>query len=96
MHIHTHAHTGQSVTYHIIHPDGQYERQVLGPNVAEGEVLQFVVEGGCWKSVQLNEGGFYCLVGMCQCVARECISCMHVRVCMFIYISIDVYRCIAV
>ncbi|MGV3042916.1 cupin domain-containing protein [Staphylococcus rostri] len=36
-------HAGETLTIHMIHPDHTYEAVKLGPNVAQGEVLQYVV-----------------------------------------------------
>jgi uncharacterized protein len=60
-HVHYH-HAGAALTYHVIHPDGRLETQRLGPDPRRGDVLQFVVEGGCWKAAHLAEGD-YCLLG---------------------------------
>lgn len=60
-HVH-YYHAGASLTYHLLSPEGELSRQVLGPNLADGEVLQLVVPGGFWKAAQL-ESGEYCLLG---------------------------------
>ena len=60
-HVH-YFHAGAALTYFVLHPDGHLERQVLGPRVHLGEVLQLVVKGGCWKAVLLEEGE-YGLIG---------------------------------
>ncbi|MDB9313803.1 cupin domain-containing protein [Spirulina sp. CS-785/01] len=51
-------HTGWSITYLILHPNGRLEKQKLGSNLAAGEVLQLVVKGGCWKTAILEEGEY--------------------------------------
>lgn len=51
-------HLGSPVTYHLIHPDGQYEMVVLGPDLAAGQRLQLAVTGGTWKAVELTHGEF--------------------------------------
>ncbi len=55
-------HGGSAITYLIIHPNGQLEKQKLGFNLAQGEVLQLLVKGGCWKAAVL-EAGEYGLLG---------------------------------
>eukprot|EP00326_Haptolina_ericina_P024605 CAMPEP_0181181972 /NCGR_PEP_ID=MMETSP1096-20121128/7631_1 /TAXON_ID=156174 ORGANISM="Chrysochromulina ericina, Strain CCMP281" /NCGR_SAMPLE_ID=MMETSP1096 /ASSEMBLY_ACC=CAM_ASM_000453 /LENGTH=122 /DNA_ID=CAMNT_0023270529 /DNA_START=56 /DNA_END=424 /DNA_ORIENTATION=+ len=59
-HIH-YWHAGSSLTYHIVHPDGSYERQVLGPNAVLGETMQLVVRGGSFKCAHLEAGDFVLL-----------------------------------
>ncbi len=49
---------GAPLTYHLIHPDGRYERVVLGPDLVAGQVLSLAVDGGTWKSAELTEGEF--------------------------------------
>lgn len=49
---------GAPVTYHLIHPYGQYEKVVLGPDLAAGQRLQLAVAGGTWKSAELTHGEF--------------------------------------
>jgi len=62
-HIH-YWHGGGSLTYHVVHPDGSYERKVLGPRADKGEVLQLVVRGGSFKCAHLERGaGDFVLLG---------------------------------
>ena len=49
---------GSTLTYYIIHPDGQLEIVKLGSNLADGDVMQMEVKGGCWKGTYLPEGAF--------------------------------------
>ncbi|AUX24070.1 hypothetical protein SOCEGT47_046030 [Sorangium cellulosum] len=60
-HVH-YYHAGAALTYSVIHPDGRLETQRLGPDLRRGDVMQFVVRGGCWKASHLEEGD-YCLIG---------------------------------
>ncbi|CAG9999612.1 unnamed protein product [Clonostachys byssicola] len=46
--IHT-LHHGRG-RYVLIHPDGRLETFVVGPDIAAGERLSWVVEGGVWKA----------------------------------------------
>ncbi|KAL6878834.1 RmlC-like cupin domain-containing protein [Trichoderma novae-zelandiae] len=46
--IHT-LHRGRG-RYVLIHPDGRVESFVVGPNIEQGEKLQWVVEGGDYKA----------------------------------------------
>jgi len=51
-------HLGQPITYHLIHPDGRYERVVVGPDILRGQQLQLVVHGGTWKAAELVAGDY--------------------------------------
>jgi predicted cupin superfamily sugar epimerase len=51
-------HLGAPLTYHLIHPDGRYEKVVLGPDIAAGHRLQLAVIGGTWKAAELEAGKF--------------------------------------
>ena len=56
---------GAALTVHVIHPDGRYEAVAVGPDVAAGEVLQFVVPPGVWFGSSVEPGGVadHALVG---------------------------------
>ena len=51
-------HLGSPITYLILHPDGNLEKIKLGHNLADGNVLQLLVPGGCWKAAILEQGEF--------------------------------------
>ncbi|MDH5710605.1 MAG: cupin domain-containing protein [Gammaproteobacteria bacterium] len=51
-------HSGSAITYYIIHPDGQFETQVLGNDLSKGQTPQLTVKGGCWKASELTEGEY--------------------------------------
>jgi predicted cupin superfamily sugar epimerase len=59
-HIH-YWHGGGSLAYHVVHPDGRYEKIVLGPRADRGERVQVVVRGGSFKCAMLEEGSFVML-----------------------------------
>ena len=52
---------GAPITYHLIHPTGEYEVVVVGPDLAHGHKLCLAVTGGTWKAAELT-GGEYGLV----------------------------------
>ena len=56
-HIH-YYHAGEGITYFVVHPDGTFERQRCGPDVANGDVLQFEVKGGCLKACSIGDAQF--------------------------------------
>ncbi|MDJ0877985.1 MAG: cupin domain-containing protein [Halieaceae bacterium] len=51
-------HLGEPVTYYLIHPDGELETVVLGPDPSQGHQLQLAVKGGTWKASHLAEGDY--------------------------------------
>lgn len=51
-------HLGGPLHYTMIHPDGQLETAVLGPDLAAGQQLQLTVRGGVWKASQLQTGDY--------------------------------------
>ena len=55
--IHYH-HLGESTTYHLVSPDGEYSQRRLGPDIAAGDELQLLVPGGYWKASHLASGEY--------------------------------------
>ena len=51
-------HLGSPIRYTIVTSDGKVQEKILGPNIAEGELLQLVVKGGDWKASQLCSDEF--------------------------------------
>ena len=51
-------HGGSPLSYLIIHPDGNLERRMLGTDLDQGQQLQLIVHGGCWKATELVSGEF--------------------------------------
>lgn len=51
-------HMGSPITYHMIHPDGRYQKVVLGPDIKNGQQLQLAVAGGTFKAAELVSGEF--------------------------------------
>lgn len=49
---------GSPLSYLIIHPDGTLEHKVLGNDLHNGQQLQLIVRGGCWKASELTAGEF--------------------------------------
>jgi len=58
-----HFYLGSSITIHLINPEGKYSSVILGNDVLNGEVLQYVVKGECWFAVTVNEENSYALTG---------------------------------
>lgn len=60
-------HAGESLTIHMITPDGDYESVQLGPAIEEGQVLQYKVPKDTIFASSLIDREGYSLVGcMCQ------------------------------
>ena len=51
-------HCGSAISYTIIHPDGQLEKQILGSDILQGHRPQLTVKGGCWKASELVNGEY--------------------------------------
>lgn len=51
-------HGGSPLTYLIVHPDGSLEKRMLGADLDNGQQLQLIVKGGCWKATELEAGEF--------------------------------------
>jgi predicted cupin superfamily sugar epimerase len=51
-------HMGAPITYHMIYPDGHYEKVVVGPDILNGQQLQLAVPGGTYKAAELTSGAF--------------------------------------
>lgn len=58
-----HYYTGDPVEMIQIHPDGQLERFIMGPDILEGHQPQVVVPRGSWQALRLVDGGKWCLMG---------------------------------
>tara|TARA_R110000744_G_scaffold238172_4_gene355619 strand:+ start:10905 stop:11528 length:624 start_codon:yes stop_codon:yes gene_type:complete len=51
-------HMGAPITYHMIYPDGHYEKVVVGPDIQNGQQLQLAVPGGTYKAAELTTGTY--------------------------------------
>jgi predicted cupin superfamily sugar epimerase len=58
-----HFYLGSSITIHLISPEGEYSVVVLGNNIINGEIPQYVVKGEWWFAVTVNEDDSYALTG---------------------------------
>ncbi|MFT2090805.1 cupin domain-containing protein [Paraglaciecola sp. 2405UD69-4] len=58
-------HTGDPITYYLLHPDGRLETHVMGPDPTKGHKMQMLVKGGIWKASKIpTDGDFgYGLIG---------------------------------
>ncbi|MEM9341048.1 MAG: cupin domain-containing protein [Bacteroidota bacterium] len=58
-----HFYEGSPVELHIISLDGKHKKQIIGPNISEGEVYQLVVPQNNWFASKVMEPESYSLVG---------------------------------
>ena len=58
-----HFYEGSSLTLHLIHEGGTYEKLALGRDAEAGEAFQRVVPRGTWFGATVDEPGGYALVG---------------------------------
>ncbi len=56
-------HAGHTLTIHMIHPDHTYETVQLGPDVANGDVLQFVVPKNTIFASSIEQENSFAVVG---------------------------------
>jgi len=64
-HVHYH-HSGATLLYYVVYPDGKFETHRLGQNLVAGDKPQLVVPGGAMKSCRVlfsPEGCDYALIG---------------------------------
>lgn len=61
-HVHYH-HAGGTLIYNLVLPDGTFVQRRLGSNIAAGDEPQLVVRGGSFKSVRLEEGAEWGIIG---------------------------------
>lgn len=58
-----HFYYGDSLIIYMLTETGEYSKKVLGNNLFDGEVFQFVVPAGVWFGAEVIKGGDYSLVG---------------------------------
>ncbi len=51
-------HLGDPISYQLIHPDGQLENVIMGPELDKDHKLQLTVHGGTWKASHLAAGDY--------------------------------------
>jgi len=58
-----HFYLGDPVEMFLIFPGGDWEKPVLGNDLAAGHLPQRIVPGGVWQGLRLAEGGRFALLG---------------------------------
>lgn len=58
-----HFYGGSPISLHIITKEGFYEKHLIGPDLDNGEVPQFVVKGGDWFASEIEASDSFGLAG---------------------------------
>ena len=58
-----HFYEGQCLLVHILNPEGLLRTIRLGPDIANGELYQYVVPANCWFASEPAPGSIYSFVG---------------------------------
>jgi uncharacterized protein len=58
-----HFYEGSPLSLHMISPQGEYARVIIGRNFEKGEVPQFVVPGGTWFAAEVASIDSFSLLG---------------------------------
>ncbi len=58
-----HFYDGSPINLHIITPEGEYSKTVIGRDIDHEQVPQFIVPGGCWFAATVINKNDYSLVG---------------------------------
>ncbi len=58
-----HFYEGQTLLVHMLNPDGSLTTIRLGPDIAHGELYQYVVPANCWFASEPAPGTSYSFVG---------------------------------
>ncbi|MBO6587382.1 MAG: cupin domain-containing protein [Gracilimonas sp.] len=58
-----HFYQGSPLTIHMISPDGNYSKQVVGSDFDNGELPQFTVPKEYWFAAEVNQADSYSFVG---------------------------------
>jgi predicted cupin superfamily sugar epimerase len=58
-----HFYDGTAMNLHMISSEGNYTLVKIGNNLAEGEIPQFTVQGGCWFASEVAAHDSFSLMG---------------------------------
>jgi uncharacterized protein len=58
-----HFYDGSPLHLHMISPQGKYQDVIIGRNIEQGEVPQFVVPGGTWFAAEVTVNDSFSLLG---------------------------------
>lgn len=58
-----HFYDGSAIRLHMISDKGEHSEHIIGKNITQGEVPQFVVPGGYWFAAEVIESNSFSFVG---------------------------------
>ncbi|WP_107037475.1 cupin domain-containing protein [Brumimicrobium mesophilum] len=58
-----HHYDGSPIKLHMISAQGEYSVQIIGKDIENGQLPQYVVEGGCWFGSEVLNENDYSLTG---------------------------------
>lgn len=58
-----HFYDGSPITLHLIYPLGAYSKVIIGRNIEEGQVPQFIIPGGTWFAANISGSNVFSLIG---------------------------------
>ncbi len=58
-----HFYDGQAFVLHLLHPDGSYQKVIMGKNIFQGEFIQFTIPANVWQAAELLPESDYALYG---------------------------------
>jgi len=58
-----HFYAGSALALHLLKPDNSYEKIIIGTDILNGEIPQFVVPFGCWFGAYLLDTNSFALIG---------------------------------
>jgi len=58
-----HFYNGSPLYLHMISPEGVYSKVVIGCNMMEGQVPQYIVPGGSWFAARVIDSNAFSLLG---------------------------------
>lgn len=58
-----HHYLGGAIEVHVIDPDGEYTKHLVGKDFEQDQEPQLVVKGGCWFASRVASGTQYALAG---------------------------------
>ncbi|HNW97287.1 MAG TPA: cupin domain-containing protein [Bacteroidales bacterium] len=58
-----HYYDGSPLNLHIISPEGEYSKIIIGRNIENGQVPQFIVKGGNWFAADIINDDDFTLLG---------------------------------
>ncbi len=58
-----HFYKGDPFVLHLLHPNGVYQKVIMGTNILKEQKIQFVVPANVWQAGEITHNGTYALYG---------------------------------